>query len=40
MKPSKGTLYIKKQNRAAERKQKEEKKAIARGIMRNIRAMK
>lgn len=41
MKPSKGTLYVKKQNRAAERKQKKEKKKEnERKIMRIIGAMK
>lgn len=39
MKPSKGTLYIKKQNRAVERKQKKEKKANEREILRILGAM-
>ena len=40
MKPSKGTLYVKKQNRAAERKQKKEKKENEREILRILGAMK
>jgi len=40
VKPSKGTLYVKKQNRAAERKQKKEKKANERRILRILDAMK
>jgi len=40
VKPSKGTLYVKKQNRAAERKQKKEKKANERRILRILAAIK